>query len=1031
MSELSSRSGGCDKPQLDANRATPGVSGRSHSWNVDAVNTDLQTNLPSDPQMSLRTPLVGGVPGTEQLICSTCHNQHNSAASNPYLRVSNEGDAMCKDCHSVRDVATYGVDTANRGSHPVGVTYNAGDSRFNAAPVETQIVTGKVECSSCHGVHDIDINTGNFLTNDGNLLRATNDINLCLDCHNYEVHNGMDCLDCHEVHNSVDETFGNNIYMIRDNIVTPNSGTKTVVFTAETGTNSFADGDSTYDGICEVCHTTTTHYRNDGSAPDQDHTSQGGQDGQNCIGCHEHGQAFQGGDCISCHSIEQGSLPRPQITGTGGEFDQTSSHIGKLVENIIQADCQNCHYNGGTAHKDGSVSLVDPDNTTVQYNPNYTEDLDVWCVKCHDGTPPAGITFPGGDAKYNKSAFISTPHDYEVKSCLKCHNDHGSPNSNLLLQSTNYLVCNTCHTSGGDAATLIIDEADKAVTGVSGNSHAWDIATGNFETNTPSNPTMAARLDAGKVVCSTCHNAHDNSNTKFLVNANNTDQMCKDCHSARDVQRYQDGVSNKGSHPVGVAFSGTGNVKAAPTGSVITIAGNVQCSSCHQTHNAATSDGNLLRQTNNATLCTDCHTYGSHNGQDCLVCHEVHNTDKGNIYMIRSSIVTPNSGTKTVNFTAETGTNSFADGDGTYDGVCEVCHTTTSHYQNDGNAPDQSHTSQGGQDGADCTTCHAHSGNFAPVACHDCHEEPGTPNQLYPLTGSHEIHAGPRYAYGCSTCHFERGLGGANEGSHPSGGNTNVVFNPNGLATRGGLDSNTPSYDPVTKTCDNIYCHSTGTTANRFSEGVAVWNSSSSTTTPVYATTPAWDTGSITQCNACHEGPSTIPAGPNYTVQEGNNQGLVTASGQYPNTGAHGSNTGAHNSPDQLIVLTEDANYGTALSHSWPFVQCFWCHNNDPGAATGVAKKQGTYGTSKHVDGKTWFYPSWYGYGGHGEYTSGGKAPAYYTFDTEAECDALGANYVWHPESTDPDKRPSMIPGLGYQWSGPTNKHCGNGKNCW
>ena len=30
----------------------------------------------------------------------------------------------------------------------------------------------------------------------------------------------------------------------------------------------YADGDTIYDGICEVCHTTTKYYRNDGSCPD-------------------------------------------------------------------------------------------------------------------------------------------------------------------------------------------------------------------------------------------------------------------------------------------------------------------------------------------------------------------------------------------------------------------------------------------------------------------------------------------------------------------------------------------------------------------------------------------------------------------------------------------------------------------------------------------------------------------------------------------------------------------------------------------
>jgi predicted CxxxxCH...CXXCH cytochrome family protein len=419
---------------------------------------------------------------------------------------------------------------------------------------------------------------------------------------------------------------------------------------------------------------------------------------------------------------------------------------------------------------------------------------------------------------------------------------------------------------------------------------------------------------------------------------------------------------------------------------------------------------------------------------DCLDCHQVHNgvNEYNNIYLIKDSILTPEPQLRAVKFTAQTGLNSFADGDGTWDGVCEVCHyddgSPVDHFLNDGSGIDQNHNSSGGpQNGLNCTGCHPHSSNFAPSGgdCVTCHQD----NTTYPhLSGNfmngdaHQTHA-ERYGYSCNTCHF---------GNTHNNGTIDQAFDLSGLATRNGQDANIPSYGGTT--CSNIYCHSNGGTANKYNEGVADWNSDSSVTTMVYSTTPSWATGSITGCNACHAGPS-MPVGPAYTIVEGTGNGVVTANDQYPNTGAHGANTGAHNSPDQLLVLTEDATYGDALTHSWPKVQCFWCHNNDPGAASGVAKYQGTYGTSKHVDGKVWFYPFWYGWEGGGEKTSGGQAPDYYLMDTEAEIIALGAGYVWHPAPADPDEPGkflgSMVPGLGYSWVGPTNEHCGNGKNCW
>jgi hypothetical protein len=48
--------------------------------------------------------------------------------------------------------------------------------------------------------------------------------------------------------------------------------------------------------------------------------------------------------------------------------------------------------------------------------------------------------------------------------------------------------------------------------------------------------------------------------------------------------------------------------------------------------------------------------------------------------------------------------------------------------------------------------------------------------------------------------------------------------------------------------------------------------------------------------------------------------------------------------------------------------QCFWCHDTDDRTAdfAGAVKKQGTYGTSLHVDGQTHFKMGWTTQGGTG-----------------------------------------------------------------
>ncbi len=140
---------------------------------------------------------------------------------------------------------------------------------------------------------------------------------------------------------------------------------------------------------------------------------------------------------------------------------------------------------------------------------------------------------------------------------------------------------------------------------------------------TPTDPEMLARLEGDGVMCSTCHNQHSQSKTPFdpLAPAyggpgtgegrhdqridNNTEQMCKDCHGARDVS-----VSSQGSHPVGVIVPTTGDYQA-PSGLPLDAANKVSCLTCHDMHFNGASNGQLLRINNIQTMCTECHTLAS------------------------------------------------------------------------------------------------------------------------------------------------------------------------------------------------------------------------------------------------------------------------------------------------------------------------------------------------------------------------------------------------------------------------------------
>jgi predicted CXXCH cytochrome family protein len=140
---------------------------------------------------------------------------------------------------------------------------------------------------------------------------------------------------------------------------------------------------------------------------------------------------------------------------------------------------------------------------------------------------------------------------------------------------------------------------------------------------TPVTPALAARLQNGQIMCSTCHDQHSQAqaphdptssqtyvagttnNRRFQRVANNSGEMCGDCHAARNV--------GKGgtSHPVHVNRAAAPNTKAPSASLVLNTAGNVECLTCHDIHGAPTNTtpaGMLLRVSNSTALCADCHT---------------------------------------------------------------------------------------------------------------------------------------------------------------------------------------------------------------------------------------------------------------------------------------------------------------------------------------------------------------------------------------------------------------------------------------
>jgi predicted CxxxxCH...CXXCH cytochrome family protein len=228
--------------------------------------------------------------------------------------------------------------------------------------------------------------------------------------------------------------------------------------------------------------------------------------------------------------------------------------------------------------------------------------------------------------------------------------------------------------------------------------------------------------------------------------------------------------------------------------------------------------------------------------------------------LIKSTIATPNSGNKSVRFFKTTGTNSFADGDTTYDGICEVCHTQTLFHRNNVSG-DHAHNP-----GVKCTTCHLHTEGFKGSGCDVCHGYPpivdsatGGPDGLVnyngttgsTTAGAHNTHVNTKN-FTCTVCHFNSAGSGS---THNNGLVITLGFSPFGGSYQGGSydGQSGVNYDTTlttppttvsntgTKTCSNIYCHSTGQSTIDENDP-----------TPAYAS-PVWDDPSTGTCGTCHK----------------------------------------------------------------------------------------------------------------------------------------------------------------------------------
>ena len=253
--------------------------------------------------------------------CQACHNfsstNHNNQSIdlNGSLGYTGNGTGTCTPCHNGPVNWTTGAvtcESCHSGIRSVINGATAPDTSLAATLGHGAPTIGK-GCTDCHERNARHLNGGTRLQ-----AQLTGGLNVeCRYCHdnssavatasfqNMSTHfltkggsQAMACAQCHDPHGST------NLHMIRTVI-----NGKTILF------NDMVNGlvnTVTNQGLCQVCHTQTAHYR--AGVPENQHPTSG------CLSCHQHraaGGAFKPiGTCDACH----GYPPAPRTTTTAVSF---------------------------------------------------------------------------------------------------------------------------------------------------------------------------------------------------------------------------------------------------------------------------------------------------------------------------------------------------------------------------------------------------------------------------------------------------------------------------------------------------------------------------------------------------------------------------------------------------------------------------------------------------------------------------------------------------------------------------------------
>jgi predicted CXXCH cytochrome family protein len=438
----------------------------------------IKYNHPVDVS-SMRLPRQLSISGEgnkskkDRIICETCHRVHQ-AKGKPLLAINNERGMLCGSCHGAM-YAQDRIDSARKGTHPVNI-------KPTIAVLSPDIIIrggrknsyGEIVCLTCHAVHAA-------ATPQTLLVKENTQSSLCTECHKKEKQSLANTK--HDIRKLYPDT--QNILQQKPS----QSGMCGVCHLAHKGTGPkmwarpFEKKEETISNLCKSCHETGK------MAADQ------------LIGNHTHPVGVSL-DKLRNNTLRYSWLPLYSDEG--------------IIEAKGVITCATCH-NVHQWEPDYEIAPADALTVEGDVTNSFLRMKDTnsqLCTYCHKRQKLIEYTVHDPrTALYNQGGIVPSRVDingrpvYSPNSgvCSTCHIPHNAHSRRLWAREIGpgtdpiTRICSSCHDDGFIASEKQVGEI----------THPNNISFSKpFPIELPLYNEQLAKVEKGKILCSTCHDIH-------------------------------------------------------------------------------------------------------------------------------------------------------------------------------------------------------------------------------------------------------------------------------------------------------------------------------------------------------------------------------------------------------------------------------------------------------------------------------------------------------------------------------------------